>query len=63
MTKPSRPLSQGAEAAEGSSLFEESARHATNPPRPTGMMGASTPPAIIMSASPLRMWFAAAWNA
>lgn len=33
---------------------------ATKPPRPTGMMGASLPPAIITSASPLRMWLAAA---
>lgn len=33
---------------------------ATKPPRPTGMMGASLPPAIMTSASPLRMWLAAA---
>lgn len=35
-------------------------RHATKPPRPTGMMGASLPPATITSASPFRMWLAAA---
>lgn len=33
---------------------------ATKPPRPTGMMGASDPPAMMMSASPFRIWLAAA---
>lgn len=36
---------------------------ATKPPRPTGMMGASLPPTTITSASPLRMWLAAAGRA
>jgi len=33
---------------------------ATKPPRPMGIIAASVPPAMIISASPRRMWFAAA---
>lgn len=33
---------------------------ATKPPTPTGIMGASDPPAMMMSASPFLMWLAAA---
>ena len=51
------------EALAGSSLRVLSARQATKPPRPTGMMGASLPPTTMTSASPARMWFAAATNA
>eukprot|EP00955_Chlamydomonas_euryale_P111642 366082-Chlamydomonas_euryale.AAC.10 len=64
MTKPSRPSSHGRDALVGSSLRpDESARHATKPPSPAGITGASAPPTTMTSASPLRMWPAAAWNA
>ena len=45
MTKPSRPLSHGRDAPVGSSLREESARHAMKPPRPERVHAASVPPA------------------
>ena len=52
MTKPSRSLSKGREAAAGSSLRVESARMALKPPTPRAVIAASLPPAIMTSASP-----------
>ena len=60
ITKPSLCLSHGLEAVLGSSFLCESALQATKPPNPIGIMAASVPPAIIISASPRRMWLAAA---
>ena len=59
MTKPSRPLSQGREAASGALLCLDRALQAMKPPMPEGMMAASDPPASMMSASPLLMCSAA----
>jgi len=42
------------EAFSGSSLRVDSALHATKPPKPTGMIGASEPPTTIMSQSPAK---------
>ena len=58
-TKPSRSRSQGRDAVAGSSLRVESARIAAKPPTASGVTTASEPPAIITSASPRRMMFAA----
>src|SRR5260221_8453259 len=55
MTKPSRSLSNGRLACDGSSLRGDRARIAAKPPRPIGVIAASEPPAIMMSASPRRM--------
>ncbi len=55
MMKPSRSLSNGRLARCGSSLRVDSARMAANPPTPIGVIAASEPPAIMMSASPRRM--------
>ena len=53
MTKPSRSLSQGREAAAGRSLKPvDSAREAQNPAMPSSQTVASAPPATITSASP-----------
>ena len=52
MTKPSRALSHGRLAPSGSLLFCDKALQATKPPKPTGIIGASDTPAIIISASP-----------
>ena len=54
-TNPSRPWSNGREAPAGSSLRVESARMAAKAPTKASKMGASEPPAIIISASPRRM--------
>src|SRR6266851_396878 len=54
-TNPSRSLSKGRLARSGSSLRVESARNAPKPPIPIGVIAASDPPAIMMSASPRRM--------
>src|ERR1035441_7965215 len=58
-TNPSRSLSQGRDAPFGSSLRVERARIAEKPPTASVVMTASEPPAIIASASPRRMTFAA----
>ena len=55
MTKPSRPWSNGREAAAGSSFRVDSAFMDAKPPTVASWMLASTPPAIIMSASPRRI--------
>ena len=55
MTKPSRPASNGREAASGSSLRVESAFIDAKPPTVASWIPASTPPAIMMSASPRRI--------
>jgi hypothetical protein len=55
MTKPSRPESNGREAAFGSSLRRESARIEEKPAMPTRVTGASVPPANITSARPSRI--------
>ena len=55
MTKPSRPRSKGREAASGSSLRVDSAFIDAKPPSVASWMAASTPPAIIRSASPRRI--------
>ena len=55
MTNPSRPRSNGREAAAGSSLRVDSARIAAKPPTRTSLMPASDDPAIITSASPRRI--------
>ncbi len=52
MTKPSRPASKGRLARAGSSLREESARMASKPPMPSGVMVASAPPATMTSTAP-----------
>ena len=49
---PSRPLSHGREASSGASLRRDNALQAQKPARPIGNIGASTPPQIIISASP-----------
>ena len=49
------PRSNGREAASGSSFRVESAFMDANPPMVASWMPASTPPAIIMSASPRRI--------
>src|SRR6185503_8837519 len=51
-TNPSRSLSHGRLAPAGSSLREDRARAAQNPPTPSGDTHDSEPPAIITSASP-----------
>ena len=51
-TKPSRSASKGRLACSGSSLRVDSALMEANPPTPIGVMVASVPPQIIMSASP-----------
>src|SRR5205814_3171328 len=51
MMKPSRSLSNGRLAREGSSLRVESARSWPKPATLIGQMAASLPPAIIASAS------------
>ena len=53
MTKPSRSASNGREAACGSSLRRDRARIASNPAIPTGVIGASVPPANMTSARPI----------
>ena len=55
ITKPSRPRSNGREAAAGLSLRVERARIAAKPPTSASVMPASDEPAIITSASPRRM--------
>ena len=55
MTNPSRPESNGRDAASGSSLRRESARIAVNPAMPTRVIGASVPPQNIASARPRRI--------
>src|SRR6266699_3080104 len=55
MMKPSRSASKGRLARCGSSLRVDSARIAAKPPTPIGVIAASEPPAIMMSASPRRM--------
>ncbi len=55
MTNPSRPRSNGREAAEGSSLRVDRARIAAKPPTRTSLIPASDEPAIITSASPRRI--------
>ncbi len=52
MTKPSRPVSKGREAADGSSLRVLRAFIFPNPARPIGRIAASEPPAMKASASP-----------
>src|SRR4051794_21750227 len=53
MTKPSRSLSQGRDAAGGLSLkWVDRAREAQNPAMPISHTAASAPPATITSASP-----------
>src|SRR3569623_3468214 len=59
-TKPSRSLSHGQNAAAGSSLREEWARADAKPPRPSGEIVDSAPPAIMTSASPYSIMRAAA---
>nr|AFK47420.1 unknown [Medicago truncatula] len=59
MTNPSRLVSQGRDALEGSVFLWESALHATKPPKPIGIIAESEPPQSITSASPLMIWFAA----
>ena len=53
-------VSQGRDAFVGSSLRWERALHAQKPATPIGMIGASTPPASMRSASPFRICCAAA---
>ena len=53
--KPSRSLSNGRLARDGSSLRVDSARSAPKPPIPIGVIAASEPPAIITSAAPRLM--------
>jgi hypothetical protein len=60
MTKPSRFLSHGRLAVAGASLRLDSALHAMKPPMPLGSTAASAEPASMRSASPRRMWSAAA---
>jgi len=55
ITNPSRPRSNGREAAAGSSLRVESARIAAKPATSGSEMTASADPASITSASPRRM--------
>ena len=55
MMKPSRSLSNGREAAAGSSLRRESAWSAANPAMEMGLTAASAPPASMTSASPRSM--------
>ena len=55
ITKPSRLTSKGWEAPCGSSLWVLRARAAANPDTPTGLIGASLPPANMTSAAPSRM--------
>src|SRR5262245_56734759 len=50
-TKPSRSLSNGRLAFSGESFRSETARAEMNPPKPIGVMAASEPPVIMMSAS------------
>src|SRR6188768_3032704 len=52
ITNPSRSLSKGRDARDGSSLRVDSARIAAKPPTPIGVIAASEPPAIMTSASP-----------
>src|SRR6202795_1746488 len=54
-TKPSRSASKGLSAGEGSSLRVESAFMEAKPPTPIGVMVASVPPQIIISAAPRSM--------
>ena len=54
-TNPSRAASNGRLAAVGFSLFVDSARAAAKPPTPNGVMTASDPPAMMMSARPARI--------
>src|SRR6202035_2095641 len=51
-TKPSRCASNGRLACPGSSLRVESAFIDANPPMPIGVIAASVPPQIIISAAP-----------
>src|SRR5688572_21266025 len=55
MMKPSRSLSKGRLARDGSSLRVDNARSCANPPRLIGVIAASEPPAIIAFASPRLM--------
>src|SRR3954469_8722898 len=55
MMKPSRSLSNGRLAWEGSALRVDSARNWPKPLRLIGVIAASDPPAIIADASPGRM--------
>src|SRR4051812_37654829 len=55
MMKPSRSLSNGRLAWEGSALRVDSARNWPKPLRLIGVIAASDPPAIIADASPRRM--------
>src|SRR3954471_22460246 len=55
MMKPSRSLSNGRLACEGSALRVDSARNWPNPLRLIGVIAASDPPAIIADASPRLM--------
>ncbi len=55
MTNPSRPASNGRDAPAGSSLRVDSAFIEQNPPTAASWMAASTPPAIITSASRRRI--------
>ncbi len=52
ITKPSRSLSNGRDALAGASLRVESAFMFWKPAIDNGVMAASAPPAIIMSAMP-----------
>src|SRR5262245_10037695 len=53
--KPSRSLSNGRLARSGASLRCDNARAAPNPPMLIGVMAASDPPAIMLSAAPRTM--------
>ena len=53
MTKPSRSMSYGREAAVGSSLRVDSARIAAKPAIVIGWMTASVPPQMTTSARPV----------
>ena len=55
MTKPSRPRSNGRDAAAGSSLRVDSAFIDENPPTTASWIAASVPPASMMSASSRRI--------